>query len=589
MSSDQYTSPSGSTVSSIPVGAEAAKYNAVHQNRPSSSRKLFGNSSEGRSQSEPSPVAIDTARLKESEGSLKTGVEGDVSTANSVTISDRLTTQLDKMMGKLSQDMERVSQMCGNNAFFMRPASSLETELSELDKLSAADARILLQQYAIRCSANEREKENLHKRNHELNETVEILRTQVMHTQINIVDQMKMVVKQALDALRSVEQSSTIDVTKWKQKGKDLSKQLDMLRFERDSLSSLKEKLERQLDDSGVKCHGLSAKVKKMEETLKAMQTEAAEREKEVTELKKKLAEVEINAEARVKQREEDITKQMDNYLKKTKMIDAERELEARMLVADAEQRLKIVKEQRDAAEKRAVIAEKKVADYEEHFAEYRGQMEGEALRAITNGYRNALSTISSARSEAVPSVDRLHLFSPLGNGSENVVLRGANDTHMVEQSTLAHRSRDLHPSGEPILIHLNSENVIPFLENYDQERVLFLADSTAPEYDSFERSFIEAMKIQRADVLFAVLNEDVDEFLLVLDELKLAKEDLPAVCYMGIGEDLHVCPLVESSIGYIEWVLRSLIDGESDESGNETGDSMENDDEIEVEFSFSL
>ncbi|WKY08946.1 hypothetical protein Q1695_001821 [Nippostrongylus brasiliensis] len=449
MSSDQYTSPSGSTVSSIPVGAEAAKYNAVHQNRPSSSRKLFGNSSEGRSQSEPSPVAIDTARLKESEGSLKTGVEGDVSTANSVTISDRLTTQLDKMMGKLSQDMERVSQMCGNNAFFMRPASSLETELSELDKLSAADARILLQQYAIRCSANEREKENLHKRNHELNETVEILRTQVMHTQVNVVDQMKMVVKQALDALRSVEQSSTIDVTKWKQKhalslaqsstiqnqlkhttsqlesevekGKDLSKQLDMLRFERDSLSSLKEKLERQLDDSGVKCHGLSAKVKKMEETLKAMQTEAAEREKEVTELKKKLAEVEINAEARVKQREEDITKQMDNYLKKTKMIDAERELEARMLVADAEQRLKIVKEQRDAAEKRAVIAEKKVADYEEHFAEYRGQMEGEALRAITNGYRNALSTISSARSEAVPSVDRLHLFSPLGNGNENV------------------------------------------------------------------------------------------------------------------------------------------------------------------------
>ncbi|WKY08945.1 hypothetical protein Q1695_001820 [Nippostrongylus brasiliensis] len=140
-----------------------------------------------------------------------------------------------------------------------------------------------------------------------------------------------------------------------------------------------------------------------------------------------------------------------------------------------------------------------------------------------------------------------------------------------------------LHPMEEPILIHLNSENVIPFLENYDQERVLFLADSTTPEYDSFERSFIEAMKIQRADVLFAVLNEDVDEFLLVLDELKLAKEDLPAVCYMGIGEDLHVCPLVESSIGYIEWVLRSLIDGESDESGNETGDSMENDDEIET------
>ncbi|KAK6059006.1 hypothetical protein COOONC_03399 [Cooperia oncophora] len=72
------------------------------------------------------------------------------------------------------------------------------------------------------------------------------------------------------------------------------------------------------------------------------------------------------------------------------------------------QQRLKMMEEERDEAEKRAEVAEAKVADYVENFVKYRGQMEGEALRAITNGYRNALSAIPSARRDADSSLDRL-------------------------------------------------------------------------------------------------------------------------------------------------------------------------------------
>ncbi|EYB81050.1 hypothetical protein Y032_0393g591, partial [Ancylostoma ceylanicum] len=43
MSSENLFSPMESTGSSIPVGAEAIKYNNSHHHRPASSRKLFTN------------------------------------------------------------------------------------------------------------------------------------------------------------------------------------------------------------------------------------------------------------------------------------------------------------------------------------------------------------------------------------------------------------------------------------------------------------------------------------------------------------------------------------------------------------------
>lgn len=46
MSSDHCLSSAGSTGSSIPLGAEAVRYNASHSQRPSSSRKLFVNNNE---------------------------------------------------------------------------------------------------------------------------------------------------------------------------------------------------------------------------------------------------------------------------------------------------------------------------------------------------------------------------------------------------------------------------------------------------------------------------------------------------------------------------------------------------------------
>uniref|UniRef100_A0A0K0D165 DUF3523 domain-containing protein n=1 Tax=Angiostrongylus cantonensis TaxID=6313 RepID=A0A0K0D165_ANGCA len=86
----------------------------------------------------------------------------------------------------------------------------------------------------------------------------------------------------------------------------------------------------------------------------------------------------------------------------------------------EMQQHMKLLEDQREAAERRAEIAEAKVADYEKNFIEYRGQMEGEAIRAITNGYRNALSTIPSSRREGGLSIDRLFPLR-LSNYCENV------------------------------------------------------------------------------------------------------------------------------------------------------------------------
>ncbi|KAK6059005.1 hypothetical protein COOONC_03398 [Cooperia oncophora] len=123
----------------------------------------------------------------------------------------------------------------------------------------------------------------------------------------------------------------------------------------------------------------------------------------------------------------------------------------------------------------------------------------------------------------------------------------------------------------KPKLYTLDSENVIAFLEDYDQERVLLLTKSWTEDSAEFERNFRKAMKSQRSDVIFAMLNSDVDEYSLVLDELQLEKEHLPALCYMGIGEDLQVCPLSDSSVGYIESVLRSLLESESEDESDES------------------
>ncbi|KAK5972079.1 hypothetical protein GCK32_006735 [Trichostrongylus colubriformis] len=125
----------------------------------------------------------------------------------------------------------------------------------------------------------------------------------------------------------------------------------------------------------------------------------------------------------------------------------------------------------------------------------------------------------------------------------------------------------------EPNLITLDSENVIAFLEDYDDERVLLLTKADNPDDAEFEKNFRKAMKTQRTDVIFAVLSSDVDECPLVLEELKLKKENLPALCYMGIGKDLNVCRLSDSSVGYLEHMLRSLLESdESDES--DTGET---------------
>ncbi|EYC34905.1 hypothetical protein Y032_1280g3803 [Ancylostoma ceylanicum] len=156
-----------------------------------------------------------------------------------------------------------------------------------------------------------------------------------------------------------------------------------------------------------ARLHDLAADLKAKEDALITAKAEVATRDQEIRELKEKIKHAEIAAEVQIKRREMEITKQMDNYLAETKAIDAERERLAKAKVMEVRKQLKIVEEQRDEAERRAQAAEEKVADYEENFVQYRGQMEGEALRAITNGYRNALSAIPSSRAASSP-LDRL-------------------------------------------------------------------------------------------------------------------------------------------------------------------------------------
>ncbi|PIO77436.1 hypothetical protein TELCIR_00461 [Teladorsagia circumcincta] len=100
--------------------------------------------------------------------------------------------------------------------------------------------------------------------------------------------------------------------------------------------------------------------LKKKDETLQAKSKEVNSKAAEIRELNEKLKKVESAAEAHVKRREGEITKQMDNYLQETKLVDAERERHARMRILEAQQRMKLAEDERDEAERRAKIAEEK-------------------------------------------------------------------------------------------------------------------------------------------------------------------------------------------------------------------------------------
>ncbi|KIH50286.1 hypothetical protein ANCDUO_19636, partial [Ancylostoma duodenale] len=215
------------------------------------------------------------------------------------------------------------------------------------------------------------------------------------------------VAKQATDGLSELQQSSSKEIMKWKQELKEANKNLDMLRFERDSLQNHSDQRDQRLEQMEARLHDFATDLKAKEDALIAAKAEVATRDQEIRQLKDRIKQVETVAEAQVKRREMEITKQMDQYLAETKAIDAERERLAKAKVMEVRKQLKLVEEQRDEAERRAHAAEAKVADYEENFIQYRGQMEGEALRAITNGYRNALSAIPSSRPASSP-LDRL-------------------------------------------------------------------------------------------------------------------------------------------------------------------------------------
>ncbi|KAK6052664.1 hypothetical protein COOONC_09830, partial [Cooperia oncophora] len=195
---------------------------------------------------------------------------------------------MDKIFSKLALDMQKICNIYGDGNFFAQPSLSFEAELNELN----------LERYALRCHVSEREKEQLHRRNHELNSVVEILRTQVVRGQHNIVEQMRVITKQAIDALRELEQTSSAEIVKLKQKQalslaqsntfqnqlkhttaqleakkeevKEANKQLDMLRFERDSLRNHTDQLEQQLDQAESGLHDLMADLRKKDETLQA-------------------------------------------------------------------------------------------------------------------------------------------------------------------------------------------------------------------------------------------------------------------------------------------------------------------------------
>ncbi|KAL6743981.1 hypothetical protein Aduo_016961 [Ancylostoma duodenale] len=113
-------------------------------------------------------------------------------------------------------------------------------------------------------------------------------------------------------------------------------------------------------------------------------------------------------------------------------------------------------------------------------------------------------------------------------------------------------------------LCRLDSENVISFLEDYDRERVLIMADTGSIDFEQFETNFCQAIKGQRPEVDFALLEVDADEYDLILEELNLTRKDLPALCYMSSGEDLNVCRLTQNSVEYFEKVLSELLDSHS-------------------------
>lgn len=94
-----------------------------------------------------------------------------------------------------------------------------------------------------------------------------------------------------------------------------------------------------------------------------------------------------------------------------------------------------------------------KVADYEENFMQYRGQMEGEALRAITNGYRNALSAIPSSRRSKCSSIDPLFPLTRLSAYSENGgCILSVNSRFGMELGSLTMEGTDLPPNVSAVL-----------------------------------------------------------------------------------------------------------------------------------------
>ncbi|KAL6743983.1 hypothetical protein Aduo_016963 [Ancylostoma duodenale] len=275
MSSENLFSPVESTGSSIPAGAEAIKYNNSHHHRPASSRKLFVNPKNENSYPAGNSSAVDNMMHGDGdwEGSESTREEVKMSTTVS---SERLANHVDTMFAKLQEDMDRIAAIYGNGAFFARNFETYDAEVQELGKLSEVEARAQLQRYALRCHVNEREKEQLHKRNRELSDALEVLRIHIIRSQSNVLDQARRVAKQATDGLSELQQSSSKEIMKWKQKHalslaqsntlqnqlqqtasqleakkeelKEANKNLDMLRFERDSLQNHSDQRDQRLE-----------------------------------------------------------------------------------------------------------------------------------------------------------------------------------------------------------------------------------------------------------------------------------------------------------------------------------------------------
>ncbi|KHJ79229.1 hypothetical protein OESDEN_21130, partial [Oesophagostomum dentatum] len=293
-------------------------------------------------------------------------------------------------------------------------------------KLNGAEARAQLQRYALRCHVSEKEKEQLYKRNRELSDALEILKTFVMHTQSNIFEKVRRVAKQATDGLNELQQSSSKEIKMLNQKHalslaqsntlqnqlkqatkqleekkeelREANKNLDMLRFERDSLQNQHDQRDSQLEQVESRIHDLVTELKLKEDALVEAKAKIAAREQDLRDLQNRLKAAENAADARLKKREDEITKQMNHFMEQTKAIAAARERQVKRELVEVQKQLTLLEKQRDEAEHRAHVAEEKVIDYEENLVKYRGQMEGEALRAITNGYRNALSAIPSSR-----------------------------------------------------------------------------------------------------------------------------------------------------------------------------------------------